>query len=177
MNFGDPRLPDRFWSKCTPEPMSGCWLWHGALANGYGQLRVGAKAVSVHRLSYEAFVGPIPSGLSIDHRCEVTCCVNPVHLDVCTSEENTRRHFRRHPVTHCPRGHEKTAENLYVSGDQRHCKACHAVSVAARVARLVDAGTCIICGSRTATHGQKCERCATAQHGYTKRWRARQRAA
>jgi hypothetical protein len=35
MNFGDPRLPDRFWVKVIPEPNSGCWLWFAAIAGGW----------------------------------------------------------------------------------------------------------------------------------------------
>lgn len=27
VDYGDSRLPDRFWDKVFPEPMSGCWLW------------------------------------------------------------------------------------------------------------------------------------------------------
>jgi hypothetical protein len=33
VEFLDPRLPDRFWSKCMPEPNSGCWLWLGAVGS------------------------------------------------------------------------------------------------------------------------------------------------
>jgi len=40
--FLDPRLPDRFWSKCIPEPNSGCWLWFGA-NNGVGYGIVGGS--------------------------------------------------------------------------------------------------------------------------------------
>ena len=54
-----------------------CWLWTGALnSDGYGNLtRVinGAKAtVSVHRVSYEQFVGSIPRGMAVLHRCVVS---------------------------------------------------------------------------------------------------------
>ena len=36
-NFGDERLPQRFWSKVSPCPMSGCWIWTGTTTQrGYG---------------------------------------------------------------------------------------------------------------------------------------------
>ena len=41
--------------------------------------------------SYEHHVGPIPSGLVIDHLCGAQLCVNPEHLEAVSSGENTRR--------------------------------------------------------------------------------------
>lgn len=77
---------------------NGCWIWQppGA-SHGYGQIMrraaVGAKQQSLlaHRVSYEAFVGPIPEGLQIDHLCFVPKCVNPEHLEPVTAVENIRR--------------------------------------------------------------------------------------
>lgn len=34
VNWGDPRLPERFWDKVSPCPMSGCWHWTGSLSKG-----------------------------------------------------------------------------------------------------------------------------------------------
>ena len=69
-----------------------CWYWRGELdRHGYGVLEVCGKGKRVHRLSYEAFVGPIPAGLVIDHLCRVRDCINPDHLEPVTSQENTRR--------------------------------------------------------------------------------------
>ncbi len=36
VEFGDARLPERFWQKVTPCPMTGCWLWTGSHVDGYG---------------------------------------------------------------------------------------------------------------------------------------------
>lgn len=44
-----------------------------------------------HRASYEAFVGPIPEGMTIDHVCNVRDCVNPDHLRIATQQENILR--------------------------------------------------------------------------------------
>ncbi len=42
--FGDSRLPSRFWSKVIVSD-SGCWLWVGALT-GAGRRRYGSFGVS-----------------------------------------------------------------------------------------------------------------------------------
>jgi hypothetical protein len=69
----------------------GCWLWTGVLANGYGRIKRGDKRLMAHRVSYELFRGPIPSGLTLDHLCRLRCCVNPWHLESVTMRENMLR--------------------------------------------------------------------------------------
>lgn len=78
MNFGDPRLPQRFWDKCIPEPNSGCWLWLPASEQFFLHKYKGSQ----HRrcasaLAYEAAFGPI-SGRP-PSRCQVASCINPAH--------------------------------------------------------------------------------------------------
>jgi hypothetical protein len=97
MNFGDPRLPGRFWSKCIPEPNSGCWLWTAYLdRDGYGTIRIGLAKFRAHRVAYDAKKQTIPPGLQIDHLCRTPCCVNPEHLEAVTPGENTRRGLTGH---------------------------------------------------------------------------------
>ena len=80
-----------------------------------------------HRFAYELLIGPIPSGLTIDHLCRNTGCVNPAHMEPVTRAENARRHVPHRPA-HCVKGHEFTPENTYSppkAPGSRQCKTCN----------------------------------------------------
>ncbi len=100
MNWGDPRLPQRFWDKVHPEPNSGCWIWTAASSWGYGQFgwkRDGEQIlVRPHRLTV-ALVVDLPSNMTVDHRCENTLCVNPHHCLVVSHVTNAKLFWARHP--------------------------------------------------------------------------------
>jgi hypothetical protein len=113
----------------------GCWRFAGALnAAGYGVIGINKKTVYAHRLAYEAFVGPISVGLTLDHLCRNRACFNPAHLEPVTRGENVRRGrpFAK-PITHCKRGHEFTPENTYVipGSGSRVCVTCRRERTAA----------------------------------------------
>lgn len=126
----DPRLPPRFWTKVQPEPNSGCWLWTAATTkNGYAKLGIGGRTRNAHGLAYEAFVGPVPDGLELDHKCRTRCCVNPLHLEAISHADNVRRGEAnvgrwQSAKTHCPHGHPFDAVNTYLYRGGRRCKAC-----------------------------------------------------
>lgn len=108
-----------------------CWLWTGALDQGfYGIHWVGAGVSRrAHRLAYEWLVGPVPEGLTLDHLCRVRNCVNPAHLDPCTAGENAARsplapYWVKARATHCKNGHEFTTENTRLHHGRRACRAC-----------------------------------------------------
>lgn len=70
------------------EDENGCWIWQRhVLPGGYGLVTGRSTA---HRVYYEKFVGPIPEGFDVHHKCEVRACVNPDHL-----EPMARRPHRR----------------------------------------------------------------------------------
>lgn len=112
-----------------------CWLWAYRVDDkDYGQLAVwtGEKAIKykAHRAVYEALVGPIPEGLTLDHLCRVRRCVNPAHMEPVTSRENTMRGLGPASInarkTHCKRGHYLSGTNLrtYKDTGYRQCLAC-----------------------------------------------------
>jgi hypothetical protein len=105
------RLPLALLDHVEPEPNSGCLLWLGSVTvDGYGHVERGRRASLVHRLVYEETVGPIPSGLTIDHLCRVRSCLNVRHMEPVTSRVNSLRGQGIPAVnarkTQCPRGHE-----------------------------------------------------------------------
>lgn len=104
---------------------NGCWEWLSWKRSGYGRFTIQRKHLQAHRYSYELFREPIPAGLQIDHLCRNKGCVNPDHLEVVTNQENSQRRTRL--ITHCPKGHEYTEDNLVIShlrNGRRACKKC-----------------------------------------------------
>jgi hypothetical protein len=121
-------IRDRIHSRSVIDD-NGCWRWMGALdTHGYGQLRVDYVLVGAHRASYEAFVGPIPAGLVIDHLCRVRDCVNPGHMEPVTNLVNILRgegfSARNARKTHCKRNHPLSADNVYPNHPGRACITC-----------------------------------------------------
>lgn len=106
-----------------------CWTWTAAKdRDGYGVFRLPTGNAMAHRFAYELCVGPIPSGLQIDHLCRNRGCVNPEHLEPVSSRSNTMRS----PValaainaakSTCTRGHE--LDYVRPNGN-RACRTCHA---------------------------------------------------
>jgi hypothetical protein len=122
----------RLMDKVSPEPNTGCWLWTGSYVGrmGYGYLYDPSykRMRLAHRVSYELHRGPIPEGMQIDHLCRVAICVNPSHLEVVTSAENTRRGNAGKYLkdrTACPKGHAYDAINTYVYRGFRYCRKCN----------------------------------------------------
>jgi hypothetical protein len=73
----------RFIKHTAPVPtVTNCILWTGYVdPNGYGKLNGGGLA---HREAYELYVGPVPPGAEVTHRCAARACVNPDHLMLST---------------------------------------------------------------------------------------------
>ncbi len=115
-----------------------CWNWKGRLHLGYGYTYFKNKNYRAHRLSYEAFVGAIPSGLVIDHLCANKKCVNPKHLRATTQKDNIRTHYKNFPESFttafkktlmvggkCRHGHTLEIENCYIRANGYvQCRTC-----------------------------------------------------
>ena len=122
--------------RSTPIPEAGCWIWEKAVNNkGYGVIRLKKKNVYAHRMSYETFIGPIPDGLIVCHRCDTPCCINyrhlflGTHLDNLIDSVNKGRGIRgKSRWTHCKRGHEYTEDNTYLWNGHRDCRACRRIT-------------------------------------------------
>lgn len=126
-------IEERFFSKVDAGGV--CWEWTAGLnARGYGVFGVGRRQNSyAHRWAYMHLVGPIPDGLTLDHLCRNTRCVNPDHLEPVTRAENNRR---AHPLWEtCKRGHD-LADSYVRKNGSRMCRKCHADNERRRKARL-----------------------------------------
>ena len=91
-----PAEIERFMIPTVIQMESGCWLWTGAVKAAYGEARgKDQKSLRAHRVFYEAYNGPIPDDMCLDHLCSEKLCVNPKHLEVVTRAENNRRTAER----------------------------------------------------------------------------------
>lgn len=108
--------------------ISDCWTWKAVSTTGYGY----SGKQPAHRAVWEALVGPIPPGMSLDHLCRNRPCVNPDHLRVVSMRDNTLAS----PITitginarktHCVNGHPFDADNTYTPPNRpnrRECREC-----------------------------------------------------
>src|SRR4029077_14320339 len=114
-------------------PMSGCWIWLMSCTDkGYGQIKTGGRSRLAHIVSYEQFVGPVPAGRQLDHKCRLRCCINYDHLEPVTASTNVRRgrlaevnRARLGSKLVCPHGHPYSGHNLYINPrGARECQEC-----------------------------------------------------
>lgn len=126
------RLPeDRFFRKVVMGP-GGCHIWTAGTNGkaGYGQFylsRENDKELA-HRVAWLFHYGEWPS-LELDHKCRVTLCVNPLHLEDVTHRVNVLRRpsfitHRRNNPSMCAAGlHDWIPENL--RKDRQECRLCY----------------------------------------------------
>jgi hypothetical protein len=152
-NHGDPAietqpgrsmsLEQRILSRIDRRGADDCWLWTDRITEaGYATYGVPGTTAFVHRWMYQRFVGPIPDGAELDHRChsdDKRCpggpcvhrrCVNPQHLEAVSHRTNMLRgrgvSAENVVKTHCLNGHPFDAGNTYIHPKKgtRRCRAC-----------------------------------------------------
>ncbi len=112
------------------DPVTGCWEWQAGKRKGYGWVGFEGRCWPAHKLSYEAWVEPVPEGLLLDHfKCDNPGCANPEHVRPVTHFESLLRNDKTTTAintakTHCPRGHPYVGHNLVLVGRGRACREC-----------------------------------------------------
>jgi len=122
----------------------GCWLFRGkpAALRHYPTFKVLGATVQVNRyMAILTYGQPDPIDLDACHTCDVKPCINPKHIYWGTRKRNIqdcvdRKRHASQQKTHCPAGHEYTAENTHLKrsnrGDGkrwRECRECNKLRI------------------------------------------------
>lgn len=76
-----------------------CWEWMGTPRdNGYCRTTYKRASWYVHRLSYASFIGVIPNGYDVCHKCDNRRCCNPNHLFIGTRRDNMQDAVKKNRV-------------------------------------------------------------------------------
>lgn len=122
----------RFWSKVLKT--EGCWIWTGALAEGYGRFHYNKQTVRAHRMAYRLIKGTLDDpSLVIDHLCRFRACVNPEHLELVSTKVNVYRGISLPSMNrlkkYCPQGHVLVYRKSRPT--HRYCLECTNISTRA----------------------------------------------
>lgn len=123
-----PRVVARLVASLVPAA-DGCLVSaYSVGSHGYSQIGWydnGVRTMALgHRVAWEAAHGPIPTGLTIDHKCRNRRCCNVGHLRLLSNVDNARANGNS-LKTHCPQGHPYDRTNTYIDRrGHRRCRAC-----------------------------------------------------
>lgn len=90
MNVVDATAVERLDAYSVPDAR-GCLIWmRSCTSKGYGQMNNFGVTSRAARVAYAAYYGDFPPE-TVDHICRNTRCVNPLHLDPVSAQENLKR--------------------------------------------------------------------------------------
>lgn len=85
-----PPVEIRFFNKVEKRE-NGCWIWVGHCnSRGYPMFYEDGEVLAGHRWAYEHWIGPIPEGKILRHKCDESRCANPLHLEPGSLQDNSR---------------------------------------------------------------------------------------
>lgn len=136
-NWGDARLPQRFWDKVSPCPMSGCWIWTGRSTQSKhsDHLTPMGTGGCTRRVAYLALMPSSRQPRRLLASCGVDLCCNPLHAIESLDREGqqlynknfhkqwTARNRERVRVGHRARRHGLTPADIDRIRDQQ-CGLC-----------------------------------------------------
>lgn len=138
-------LEEKFLATTMPIPESGCLIWMGALADGYGRIHLGAgKTIGAHRYSWEVNYGKIPEGICVCHKCDVPSCVNHEHLFLADNYGNLMDKINKNRQARgLSHGRAKLTEEMVkeiLLSNLKHTELAKKFGVAANSIRLIRTG-------------------------------------
>lgn len=82
-----------------------------------------------HIFAFEQYKGKVLTGNQVHHKCNYRRCCNPEHLESLTHIAHIAAELANITTinkvkTHCPQGHEFSAENTRIYKGHRSCKIC-----------------------------------------------------
>lgn len=99
-NHPHRRISERDWREEDRGYLSPCWIWQDKRDESRDRyphrlVMINKKRIPAHVAVYELFVGPVPRGHHLHHRCEQPACVNPEHLTPLLPGDHARIHTAR----------------------------------------------------------------------------------
>lgn len=104
---------------------NGCWEWQAALNKpGYAVVWHNKKLHLGHRVAYELWIGQIPDGLFVCHKCDNPRCMNPDHLFIGNDKMNQDDSVKKGRHRHCVFYAENNPTAKFTNNEVRWLRSC-----------------------------------------------------